>query len=105
MIVLVIWCWLLCDIDLVFLLLKIDIWNEWNYKTWGYQEILDLKNEVSTLMSNFKDDIQQKFETMNNRLNTKENSIKTIILDQVSESIVKVKDSVTEALKEDNLKI
>ena len=56
-------------------------------------------------MSNFKDDIQQKFETMNNRLNTKENSIKTIILDQVSESIVKVKDSVTEVLKEDNLKM
>ena len=67
------------------------------------QDILDLKNEVSTLMSNFKDEIQQKFETMTNRLNTKENSIKTIILDQVSEIIVKVKDSVTEALKEDNL--
>ena len=69
------------------------------------QDILDLKNEVSTLMSNFKDEIQQKFETMTNRLNTKENSIKTIILDQVSESIVKVKDSVIEALKEDNLKM
>ena len=69
------------------------------------QDILDLKNEVSTLMSNFKDKIQQKFETMTNRLNTKENSIKTIILDQVSEIIVKVKDSVTEALKEDNLKM
>ena len=69
------------------------------------QDILDLKNEVSTLMSNFKDEIQQKFETMTNRLNTKENSIKTIILDQVSEIIVKVKDSVTEALKEDNLKM
>ena len=69
------------------------------------QDILDLKNEVSTLISNFKDEIQQKFETMTNRLNTKENSIKTIILDQVSEIIVKVKDSVTEALKEDNLKM
>ena len=69
------------------------------------QDILDLKNEVSTLMSNFKDEIQQKFETMTNRLNTKENSIKTIILDQVSEIIVKVKDSFTEALKEDNLKM
>ena len=56
-------------------------------------------------MSNFKDEIQQKFETMTNRLNTKENSIKTIILDQVSEIIVKVKDSVIEALKEDNLKM
>ena len=69
------------------------------------QDILDLKNEVSTLMSNFKDKIQQKFETMTNRLNTKENSIKTIILDQVSEIIVKVKDSVIEALKEDNLQM
>ena len=39
------------------------------------QDILDLKNEVSTLMSNFKDEIQQKFETMTNRLNTKENNI------------------------------
>ena len=89
-----------------FLLLKIDIWNEWKYKTWEYQARDSyLKNEVSTLMSNFKDEIQQKFETMTNRLNTKENSIKTIILDQVSEIIVKVKDSVTEALKEDNLKM
>ena len=26
-------------------------------------------------MSNFKDEIQQKFETMTNRLNTKENNI------------------------------
>ena len=69
------------------------------------QEILDLKNEVSTLISNFKDEIQQKFETINNILNTMENSIKTIISDQVSESVMKVKDSVTEALKEDNIKV
>ena len=69
------------------------------------QEILDLKNEVSTLISNFKDEIQQKFETINNILNTMENSIKTIISDQVSESVMKVKDSVTAALKEDNIKV
>ena len=42
---------------------------------------------------------------MNNRLVTMENSIKSIISDQVSESIMKVKDSVIEALKEDNLKL
>ena len=57
------------------------------------QGILDLKNKVSTLISNFKDEIQQEFETMNYRLNTTENSIKTIISDQVNESIMKVKDS------------
>ena len=57
------------------------------------QEILDLKNEVSTLISNFKVEIQQKFKTMNNILNTMENGIKTIIFDQVSESVMKVKDS------------
>ena len=51
------------------------------------QEILDLKNEVSTRISNIKDEIHQKFETMNNRLNTMVNSIKRIILDQVSESV------------------
>ena len=36
------------------------------------QEILDLKNAVITLISNFKDEIHQKFETMNNRINTME---------------------------------
>ena len=56
-------------------------------------------------MPNINDEIQQKFVIMNNRLNTMEDSIKTIILDQVSESTMKVKDSVTEALKEDNLKM
>ena len=84
-------------------MLKIDILNEWKYKTWEY--ILNIKNEVSTLISNFKDEIPQKFETINNRLNTVENSIKTIISDQVSESIMKVKDSVIETLKEDNIKM
>ena len=84
-------------------MLKIDILNEWKYKTWEY--ILNIKNEVSTFISNFKDEIPQKFETINNRLNTVENSIKTIISDQVSESIMKVKDSVIETLKEDNIKM
>ena len=56
-------------------------------------------------MLNFNDEIQQKFEIMNNRLDKMEDSIKTIISDQVSESTMKVKDSGTEALKEDNLKM
>ena len=42
------------------------------------KEILDLKNEVSTLILNFEDEIQQKFETMNNRFNTVENSMKPL---------------------------
>ena len=69
------------------------------------QEILDLKSEFNSIISNFKDEIHQKFEIMNNRLVTMENSIKSIISDQVNESIMKVKDSVIEALKEDNLKL
>ena len=39
------------------------------------QEIFDLKNEDSTRISNFKDEIHQKFETMNNRPNAMENRI------------------------------
>ena len=69
------------------------------------QEILHLKNEVNTLMSNFKGEIQQKFATVNKRINTMESSVKTIISDQVSERIMRVKDSVIEALKENNLKM
>ena len=69
------------------------------------QEILYLKNEVNTLMSNFKGEIQQKFATVNKRINTMESSVKTIISDQVSERIMRVKDSVIEALKENNLKM
>ena len=69
------------------------------------QEFLDHKNEVGTFNSNMKDEIQQKFETINNRVNTMENSIKTILSFKVSESIMKVKDSVIDALQDDNLKM
>ena len=69
------------------------------------QEFLDHKNEVGAFNSNMKDEIQQKFETINNRVNTMENSIKTISSFQVSESIMKVKDSVIDALQDDNLKM
>ena len=69
------------------------------------QEILDLKNEFTSIITSFKDEMHQKFEFMNNRLNTMENSIKSIISDQVNESITQVKNSVIEALKEDNLKM
>ena len=69
------------------------------------QEFLDHKNEVGAFNSNLKDEIQQKFETINNRVNTMENSIKTISSFQVSESIMKVKDSVIDALQDDNLKM
>ena len=69
------------------------------------QEFLDHKNEVGAFNSNMKDEIQQKFETINNRVNTMENSIKTILSFKVSESIMKVKDSVIDALQDDNLKM
>ena len=69
------------------------------------QEILDLKNEFTSIITRFKDEMHQKFESMNNILNTMENSIKSIISDQVNESIMQVKNSVIEALKEDNLKM
>ena len=69
------------------------------------QEFLDHKNEVGAFNSNLKDEIQQKFETINNRVNTMENSIKTILSFKVSESIMKVKDSVIDALQDDNLKM
>ena len=69
------------------------------------QEFLDHKNEVGAFNSNMKDEIQQKFETINNRVNTMENSIKTILSFKVSESIMKVKDSVIDALQDDNHKM
>ena len=69
------------------------------------QEFLEHKNEVGAFNSNMKDEIQQKFETINNRVNTMENSIKTILSFKVSESIMKVKDSVIDALQDDNLKM
>ena len=69
------------------------------------QKILGLKNEVCTLISSFKEKVQQKFETRNNTVNTMEKIIKIIMSDQISESIIKLKDSVIEALKEDNLKM
>ena len=69
------------------------------------QKFLGLKNEVCTLISSFKEEVQQKFETRNNTVNTMEKIIKIIMSDQISESIIKLKDSVIEALKEDNLKM
>ena len=69
------------------------------------QEILDPKNEFTSIITCFKDEMHQKFESMNNRLNTMGNCIKSIISDQVNESIMQVKNSLIETLKEDNLKM
>ena len=50
-------------------------------------------------------DMQRKFENTNKRLQELNDHLKTNIVDQMNESVVSVKDTITDALKEDNAQL
>ena len=69
------------------------------YKTGGIkQDIQNFKSDFNSLLSSLKNEIQSKFQHINNRLN----QIESNITDQVNESILSVKDSIITALRDDN---
>ena len=56
-------------------------------------------------MSCLKNSIDQKFSNINSRLDQIEGSIQKNITDLVNESIISIKDSITDALEEGNMKL
>ena len=69
------------------------------------QDLLDFKNEINSVLANIKTEMQSKFDDSNNRLNVIENNIKSSINDQVNEISSDSKDSIINALKDDNKKL
>ena len=79
------------------------------------QDLLDFKNEIKSVLANIKTEMQSKFDDINNRLNVIENNIKSSVIlwpskwnninDQVNERSSDSKDSIINALKDDNKKL
>ena len=61
-----------------------------------------LSREIDSVLVNIKTEMQSKFDDINNRLNVVENNIKGSINDQVNESMSSIKDSIINALKDDD---
>ena len=66
------------------------------------QEIHEFKTEFNSLLADLKNEIQTKFGNINSKLNEIENNIKSNITEQVNESIISIKESIINALKEEN---
>ena len=66
------------------------------------QETHEFKAEFNSLLVDLKNEIQTKFGNINNKLNEIENNIKSNITEQVNESIISVKESIINDLKEEN---
>ena len=71
------------------------------------QELQDLKEDVNSSSANSKDFIDTKFDVISNRLNAiKENfqrHVNDIITKELNESVMSIKDSTIDALKEEIL--
>ena len=66
------------------------------------QDIQDFKNDFNSLLSSLKDEIQSKIENINTRLNQIESNLESNITEQVNKSILKAKDPIITALKDEN---
>ena len=66
------------------------------------QEIQEFKAEFNSLLIHLKNEIQMKFGNINNKLNETENNIKSSITKQVNESVIGIKESIIDTLKEEN---
>ena len=73
------------------------------------QELQDLKKDVNSLLADFKASIDTKFDVISNRLNAIEENfqrhVNDIITKELNESVVSIKDSITDALKEENFRL
>ena len=66
------------------------------------QEISDMKNDLMKLLDSLKLDINDKFNNINDKPVTIKSGFKKNLDDLVAESLSKIKDSITEALHEEN---
>ena len=57
------------------------------------------------MINDLRLDMERKFENTNKRLQELNDHLKTNIVDQVNESVMSIKDTLTDALKEDNTQL
>ena len=69
------------------------------------QELRDFKNDFSTQSSDISNSLNEKFDSLYKLLGESEGKIKANINDIVTESLMKVKDSIIETLKAEDLKL
>ena len=69
------------------------------------QELHDFKNDFSTPLSDLSNSLNEKFDSMYKLFGESEGKIEAYINDNVTESLMSVKDSIIRALKVENLKL
>ena len=73
------------------------------------QELQDLKKDVNSSLADFKASIDTKFDVISNRLNAIEENfqrhVNDIITKELNESVMSIKDSIIDALKEENFRL
>ena len=69
------------------------------------QNLADFKNDFNSSFPCLKSSIDQKFNIINSRLDEIEANIQKNIIDVVNESIMSIKDSIIDALQEENIKL
>ena len=73
------------------------------------QELQDLKKDVNSSLADFKASIDTKFDVISNRLNAIEENfqrhVNDIIAKELNESVMSIKDSIIDALKEENFRL
>ena len=69
------------------------------------QELLVFKSEFSSSFEKLKDIITVKFSDINARLDEIEKNVKNSVTEEVNESLMRIKNPIIDALKEENLKL
>ena len=69
------------------------------------QEFQEFKNSFKVMISDLRLDMERKFENTNKRLQELNARLKTNIVDQMNESVMSIKDTIIDALKEDNAQL
>ena len=69
------------------------------------QEFQEFKNSFQVMISDLRLDIERKFENTNKILQELNDHLKTNIVDQMNESVMSIKDTIIDALKEDNAQL
>ena len=66
------------------------------------QEFQEFKNSFQVMISDLRFDMERKFENTKKRLQELNDHLKTNIADQMNESVMSIKDTIIDALKENN---
>ena len=69
------------------------------------QDLADFKNDFNSSLSCLKNSINQKFNSINSWLDQIEGNIQKNITDVVNKSIMSIKGSIIDVLKEENMKL